>query len=178
MNKRRNEQLIILKLRAGDKDAYQELYNLYSDPIFKFIYFKVSDREQALDILQDVFVRFMEITDTERIVNIRAYLYRIARNLIIDHYKQSDKQKLVELDDTHELKSTFGKEATEARLDLDILIKATFRLKPLWREIILLKYIKGLDYDEIAIIVQKSKTYVRVNLHRAITELKKILKEF
>jgi len=174
MNKR-TEQLIILKLQGGDPEAYSDIYKQYSVSLLRFIYFRVSDKELARDLMQEVFTRFIEVADKERITNIRAYLYRIARHLVIDFYKTSSRQVTVKLDKTGELKSMIGQEATEARLDLEIVIKAADNLKPVWREIVILKFIEGLEHEEIAAVIKRSVNYVRVNLHRAMKELKKQL---
>ena len=82
----RSEQLIILKLQSGDPEAYTELYKKYYKPIYRFIYFRVTNEEVAEDIMQEVFLKFIEVADNQRITNARAYLYKTAKNLVINFY--------------------------------------------------------------------------------------------
>jgi RNA polymerase sigma-70 factor, ECF subfamily len=174
---KRTEQLIILKLKSGDPEAYSDLYNEYSNALLEYIFYRVSDRELAKDILQEVYTRFIEVLDKEHITNIKAYLYKIAKNLVIDFYRSSGKQTTISLDQTAEVQSILGKESTEAKLDLEIVIKAVDRLKPMWREIIILRIIEGHEFDDIAEILGKSKSYIRVNLHRALKELTQLFEQ-
>jgi RNA polymerase sigma-70 factor (ECF subfamily) len=175
--KKRSEQIIILKLQSGDRDAYSILYKEYSEALLRFIYFRVTDQELAKDLMQEVFARFIEIVDKEHITNVRAYLYRIAQNLVIDHYKKSDKQPTVSLEQAKDTKAAENKESIEAEIDLNMVIEKMEVLKPLWRDLITLKIINGLEYDEISDIVGKSENYIRVNLHRALKELNRLLEE-
>lgn len=174
---KRTEQLIILKLQSGDPEAYTLLYKEYSEPLLRFIYFRVTDQETASDLMQEVFTRFIEVIDKEHITNVRAYLYRIAQNLVVDHYRKTSKQPVIGLDQADEVQALQGKESIEAEIDLEIIIEQTKNLKPLWRDLIILKIINGLEYEEISEIVGKSSNYIRVNLHRALKELQKSLEE-
>lgn len=174
---KRTEQLIILKLQSGDPDAYSILFKEYSKPLLRFIFFRVTDQETANDLMQEVFTRFIEVADKERITNIRAYLYRIAQNLVIDHYRKTAKQHTVGLDQAQETQATESKESIEAEIDLEIIIEKTKDLKPLWRDLIILKIINGLEYEEVSDIVGKSMNYIRVNLHRALKELQRLMDE-
>ena len=173
---KRTEHLIILKLQSGDEEALVDLYKEYEEPIFRFIYFRVSDRELAKDITQDVFAKFLEVANKERITNLKAYLYRIAKNLVIDNYRKQGKQQMVSLDQTAEVKTILGKESMEAKIDLEIAIKAVDQLKPMWREIIILRLVEGFEYEDIADVLGKSENYIRVNLHRALNAVNEIIK--
>jgi len=173
----RSEQLIILKLQSGDPEAYTELYKKYYKPIYRFVYFRVSNEDVAEDIMQEVFLKFIEVADNQRITNARAYLYKTAKNLVIDFYREQGKVVKVSLEDVGELVSILGQSLTESKIDLEIAHKAIFKLKDQWRDLILLRYVEGLEYEEIAEIFSKSQSYIRVNLHRARKELKKIFEQ-
>ena len=171
--KAENEKLILTRLKSGDKEAYSEIYYLYVDAIFRFIYFRTGSRETAEDLTQEVFLKFIEIVDKEHITQIRPYLYRIARNLVIDHYKKTNNNIQIEKVEYKLIEE--GK--TEADAELVITQKALFRLKEEWRELIIMKHVDGLSHNEIAKVLGKSNVYIRVNLHRAIKALKNILEE-
>lgn len=174
---KRTEQLIILKLKSGDPEAYSDLYNEYSDALLQYIYYRVSNRELAKDLLQEVFTRFIAAVDKERIIYLRAYLYKIARNLIINFYRTSANQQVVSIDKIAEVQSILGKESIEARIDLEIVIKQIENLKPIWQEIVNLRIIEDLEYEEVSEILGKSQNYIRVNLHRALKELAQLFEQ-
>lgn len=171
--KDKNEKLILIRLKGGDKEVYSEIYELYVDSIFRFIYFRTGNKEIAEDLTQEVFLRFIEIVDKEHITQIRPYLYKIARNLVIDHYKQVKND--VQIEKVDYILTEEGKTETDA--ELVITQKALFKLKEEWRELIIMKHVNGLSHNEIAKVLGKSNVYIRVNLHRAIKALKNILEE-
>ncbi len=173
MKAEKNEKLILTRLKSGDKEAYSEIYYLYVDAIFRFIYFRTGSKETAEDLTQEVFLKFIEIVDKEHITQIRPYLYRIARNLVIDHYKKTNNNVQIEKVEYKLIEE--GK--TEADAELVITQKALFRLKEEWRELIIMKHVDGLSHNEIAKVLGKSNVYIRVNLHRAIKALKNILEK-
>src|SRR6266566_458854 len=79
-----------------EEQLFIQVYDQFADAIFRHCWFRVSDRERAKDLTQETFVKVWKILDRgESVENMRAYLYRIANNLIIDHYR---KKKDVSLD--------------------------------------------------------------------------------
>ena len=75
--KKRTEQLIILKLQSGDEEALTDLYHEYAEPIFRFILFRVGNNAAvAEDMMQEVFTKFIEVADRERLTHVQAYLYK------------------------------------------------------------------------------------------------------
>ena len=173
----RTEQIIILKLQSGDADAYIDIYKQYAKPIYRYIYFRIGNEEQAEDLMQDVFLKFIEVADKERITKLKAYLYKIAKNLIIDFYREQAKVVKIDIAKMQELVSSLGQSATESRIELEMMGQAIIKLKDQWQELIFLRYIEGLEYEEMAEMLNKSENYIRVNLHRARKELNKLFKE-
>lgn len=177
------EKLLIYQVsKHKDPEAYSGLYDLYVDDIFRFIFYKVSNREQAEDFTSEVFLRTWQQLQKadEEIKNIKALFYRIARNLIIDHYRREAKQKTVSLED----QATDGLELAgdedlleEIQLTGDkvMLAKALQELKEEYREMIVLRYINEFSVDEIAEITGKTKGTIRVIIHRGIKALREIL---
>ena len=94
MNSNLKEKYFFLKLRvAKDPDAFGELYNIYVDQIFRFIYFKVSRKEEAEDLTAEVFLKTWQYINEEKakkIDNLKAFLYQTARNSVIDFYRKKN----------------------------------------------------------------------------------------
>lgn len=155
------------QLKRGDQEAYTDLYNEHAQSIYRFVYFRVGSQEVAEDIMQETFLKFIDVIDTAHVTNVRAYLYRIARNLVTDLYRKKSQQEVVDIDAAYDLESMQGHLQMEAGIDLQMMARAIEHLKPLWREIITLRHIESLSYKEIASVIGHSSAYVRVNLHRA-----------
>ncbi len=162
-----NDKHILERLKRGDKEAYTDLYNSHANSIYRFVYFRVGSKEIAEDIMQETFLKFIDLVDLVRVTNMRAYLYRIARNLISDSYRSKSKQEVVAIEAAYDVESVRGPESIEANVDLQMISKALKDVRPEWREIIILRHVESLSYKEIAQIMGKTSAYVRVNLHRA-----------
>lgn len=176
------EKFLIYKVRQHkDADAFGKLYDYYVDRIFRFIYFKVSSREEAEDLTSEVFLKTWEYINktTSKIQNFNALIYRVARNAVIDHYRVKSRD-LGETDE-EQMKKIQDKRNIEEEVNLKITVagveKHLSRLKETYREVIVLRYIEELTVPEIAEIMGKNKANVRVLLHRGLQTLKDIAKE-
>lgn len=154
---------------------FSQIYDDYIDRIYRFIFFKVNSQEIAEDLSSETFLRCWEKfrQNQSQIENPQAFLYQIARNLIIDHYRQKDRAQFVSSDyvpitdprtDLEE-KSLFSS-------DLETIKASLANLKSDYQEIIIWHYIDDLSINEIAKMLNKSEGAVRVTLHRALKSLK------
>jgi RNA polymerase sigma-70 factor, ECF subfamily len=172
------EEELLVQIRKGDREAFEQIYDIYSGKIYRFIYFKVSSREIAQDLTSDCFLKTFEhfIERSAELVNIRAFLYRVARNLVIDHYRGKDKEplKLNEaidyiVEDLHEKIEL----QVDREKDLQQVATSLLNLKAEWQELILLRYVEDYSIAEVAEIINKKPGTVRVALHRALQTLKR-----
>lgn len=155
---------------------FVEMYDQYADAIYRFALFKVSDRELAWDIAQECFLRMWRQMQDEKkeIKNQKALLFTIARHLIIDHWRQKEKQRTIDIeevaftlgDDKDLHRQSMLKEETEA------IMRQLDKLSAHQKEILVLRYTEDLPFYDIAKITGKSLISVRVEAHRAIKKLK------
>ncbi len=173
------EQVLLLKIRHGDAAAYAEIYDTFVSAIFRYINFRVANEEIAQDLTSDTFLKVWErlTSDTEiKVRNIRAYLYQVARNLIADHYRQQQPLLLEDLAEELDNNSETTEVHLERQATLAEIEQALKKLKPLYQEVIILIYIEGLSIKEAAAILDKTSGATRVLLHRALNQLKSLLK--
>jgi|SRR3990167_9045478 len=175
------EKLLLLRLKKKDPEAFAQIYDLYVTPIYRFIYFKVATRQDAEDLTSEVFLKIWQyITETDEIIeNLRALLYRTARNLVIDSYRQKARRDITQ--DT-EILNTIQDERQqnflsqiEAGFEMKNIEKVLRQMKDDYREIIILRFLEELSISEIAKILDKSKGSIRVILHRALKVARQLL---
>lgn len=169
-------QKLVAGARRGDKEAVGKLYDTFLDAVYRFVFFRVGAREDAEDITEAVFVSVFEhIRDyKDKGLPFEAWIYRIARNKIIDHYR-SHKQK-VSLDEAVEKPSEESVEHNVVtKLTNEYVMKFLKSLPESYQEIIILKYIEEKTNDEISELLDKPLAHVRVLQSRALQKLRSIV---
>jgi len=153
---------------------YAKIYDRYVKKIYRFIFLKVNSPEVAEDLTSEVFLRGWEsFKSGEKIENIQAFLYQIARNLVTDFYREKGRAQVISAEwEMIDLRKTPEEKALLSS-DLKIVREALDRIPDSQREVIILRYVNDLSIKEIAQILDKSEEAVRVSLHRALQALKK-----
>lgn len=156
---------------------FSDFYDAYVDKIYRFAYLRVNSQEIAQDITADAFTRFWEQckTNYEGIENPRAFLYAIAKNLIIDYWRGKDKNNIITAD-ISELTIADAKtdlvKTSQINSDIELVRRALSELKEDHQNAIIWRYLDGLEIQEIAQLLGKTEANTRVLLHRALKELK------
>lgn len=186
MNKIRQDKKLFFRLKKKDKDAFIEAYDLYADDIYRFVFFKIGHDEEAKDLTSAVFLKvwnYAQSRGLDESKSLRAFIYKTARNLIIDHYRQL-RETEARLDDTERVleemlvdeKQDLEKQS-EILSDMEMVREGLTKLKDEYREIILLRFIDELSFAEISEVTGKAAGNVRVLTFRALQALKEILEE-
>lgn len=171
---------------AGEELSAQFLkaYDLYSDAIFRHCFFRLSDRERAVELTQETFTRAWDyLSQGKEIRSMKPFLYRVASNLIVEEYR---KHKTSSLDAMLEEEMTGESGIPELRDDesaerlIDALDgKRAFavlgELPAPYREVIVLRFVDGLSPKEIAAFLDERENTVSVRIHRALARLKQII---
>lgn len=153
------EQDYILAFQKGSFDAFGNLYELYVDAIYAFILRKTGERELAEDLCSQVWMKAMkalERFETQEGASFKSWIYRIAQNTIIDYYRAKKEQ--VDIDEIAEI--GFHENIAELIDNKDRLKQVELfleTLKPLEREIVILRVWDDLSYKEIAEITGKTQ---------------------
>jgi RNA polymerase sigma-70 factor, ECF subfamily len=176
---RLNEDTLVARAVAGDTDAFGELYRLHLDAIYRYIVVRVSNPTDAEDLVGQVFLKAWEALPgyQQRGIRFSSWLYQIAHNLVIDHYRAQKPLQPASLSDHDQLESNRA-----ATLDQVIeaeqsaaLATAVAQLPVEQQQVILLRFVRELDYTEVARVLDKSKGACRVIQHRALTALSRML---
>jgi RNA polymerase sigma-70 factor (ECF subfamily) len=159
-------------------EAFMQYYEKYADDIFRFCMVKTSNRDQALDLTQETFMKFWEyLVDGNDVSNHRALLYRIANNLVIDSYRKKKDVLVEKYTDTplQEELTDEPQKRMEDMIDGERAVLLLHHLPETTREILTLRFLDDLSVSEIASIVNRDSKTVSVYLHRGIKKLQEIL---
>lgn len=155
---------------------FLEAYERHADAIFRYCYYRVYDREKALDLAQETFTRvWKHLTEGNIIKNLRAFLFTTARNLIIDSSRRRRELSLDELKENGFEPSADACEHQAMQIDVKHAIIKLQELKEEYREAVYMRYVEGLKPREIAEITGESQNIISVRIHRGVKQLKTLL---
>jgi RNA polymerase sigma-70 factor (ECF subfamily) len=167
------------------KKHFIELYHKEADSIFRFCIIRVSDREVAIDITQDVFMSYWNyLLEGKKVISGRALLFAITRNSIIDWYRKKKNislERIIKEDGLNFFKSEGeflidkASNKAETLAEVKLFIEKINKIDPIYREEVYLRFIEELTPKEIAIILEKPVTTVSVHVHRGLDQLRKLL---
>lgn len=167
----------LLKLaRQFDPATLASIYDTFSPGLYRYAMRLTYDQDLAEECVAETFSRFLQSLSSRKGPQnyLQAYLYRIAHNWIVDHYRR----KPIEPDQLDEKQADNGL-SPEEQLGFTIqnfsLRKALFTLSPDQQKVIALKYLEGLENIEVARILEKPVGAVKSLQHRALSNLKKII---
>ena len=150
-------------------------YDAHADAIFRHCYFKTGERELAQDLTQDVFLKAWSYMQRQHpILNMRAFLYRLADNLVIDWYRKRKSPSLdVLLDAGFEPAGADSK--IEEQTEVSLVLAKLRELGEDDQKLITWRFVEDLSPGEIAEILDESENTVSVRLHRAVKRLRALL---
>ena len=171
---------LVKRAQKGDNGAFAGLYEAFHAKIYRYVYFKVSDRVEAEDLTEEVFLRMLESINSFKWQGypFSSWLFRIAHNRIIDHYRKKGRRRTVELDDAGSVvgASTDDMDRNlEVRLSIEQVDVAMRGLTQLQKEVITLRFAGGLSIAETADAMGKKDNAVKALQHAAIKKLRTIL---
>ncbi len=162
------------------KKIFSKIYDQYVAKIYRFIFLKVNSKEIAQDLTSETFLKAWE-SFKKRTLNIehrtidnpKAFLYQIAKNLIIDYYREKGKVQLVSAQSLPIVDPRMNlEERAMINSDLELVKKAILNLKDEYQDAIIWYYLEGYSVSEIAKILDKSEPATRMLISRAIKNLR------
>lgn len=159
-------------------ETFKKIYEENSDIIFRFSLTRVSNREQALDITQETFLRLWKsLLEGKEVLNNKAFLFAIAHNLIIDWYR---KKKSISLDsmidgekDSYDLPDGKTADNIELKAEGRYLMDKINELAPIYKDPVYLRFIEDMSPQEIGNILNISANAAGVRINRGLEELRK-----
>ena len=176
LNHIENEGLV-KRAVGGDSEAFGELYSTYLDKIYRYVFYQVKDKTAAEDITEEVFIKAWKAIKSckGKEQTFLPWLFRIAHNHIIDTFRKKKRELSVEMETVADV---FDQRLeVEAKLERQQLLKVIGRLTPNQRQVIILKFLEGLDNSQIGRVMHRSQGAIRVLQMRALATLRQTLEK-
>ncbi|MBE0408366.1 MAG: sigma-70 family RNA polymerase sigma factor [Anaerolineales bacterium] len=170
---------LLKKAQSGEADAFGELYERYSQAIFRFLFSHVDNRLDAEDLTEEVFLKVWRSLSSYRDqgVPFLAFLFKIARNTMIDHYRRAGKkEQSLSIEETSlQHKGTDPGEEAISNLEHAEIRQVLNQLRDDYRMVLILRFISDLTPEETAHTMGRTAGAVRVLQHRAINAARDLL---
>lgn len=172
---------LVHNAQQGDVEAVGELYDRHHERIFRYIWARVRDQVTAEDLTGDVFARMVTALNGYRpgSVPFTAWLYRIAHNLVIDHYRKENVTMSVPLYYADSMSGSQDNPTTvvEQQLTLERVHQALQTIDQTQQEVVVLRFLAGLSLHEVAHTLDKSVAAVKALQYRGLSALRVALKQ-
>ncbi len=172
----KSESDLISLATEGNSEAFGILYEKYIDQIYNYIYFRTSNGKDAEDICSRVFLRALRHIERyeDRGYPFSAWLYRIAHNLVVNWYRDSDRTDEVPLAEQYPPPTVDGtvEERIEMQDEEDRLMAIINSLPDDRKELLILKHVEGLTNFEIGEIMDRTEGAVKALYHRTLESLR------
>jgi RNA polymerase sigma-70 factor, ECF subfamily len=170
------EDVVLTRASLGDKDAFGELYEHYTERIFNYVYYRTGNVHDAEDLTARVFQRAMSHIHsyTDRGVPFSAWLYRIAHNLVANWHRDRSRKQEIPIDDLPVLPARGDHpETTLVRTEeQDALLRLIRQLPPERQTLLILKFVENLSNSEVGQIMGRSEGAVKSLYHRTLLALR------
>ena len=178
---------LVDKARSGDEKAFATLVNKYQSQIYNFAYRYCNDRQEAEDLAQEVFIKaYRNLAGFRGDAKFRTWLYQITKNQAINRVRMLSRRLKLRFSgyansdgddpiDRVECERPGQQDIIEGREEQKVVQRAILRLNPTFRVALILRDIEDLSYEEISTILELPEGTVKSRIHRARSELKKLL---
>lgn len=179
---------LVTRSQNKDKEAFSRLFDFYYDKIIKYVFRRTLNVEYSKDITSNVFLKVLDNIEGFKwkngINSFNGWIFKIATNEVNQYFRKQNRYKLI-IDDP-DIRFNLKDESNlsleiEKKIDNDkyliILSKAIKELKPIYQDILHLRYFEEMPYNEISEVLKKKESTVRVYARRAIEELGKVLEK-
>jgi RNA polymerase sigma-70 factor (ECF subfamily) len=172
----KDEQLI-KKAQRGDPNAFGDLYENHAPAIFRYLYIHLDSQMDAEDLTGEVFLKAWQSLPkyTQRGVPFRAFLFRIARNALVDHYRQHNRLEPKDPEDMDGYSAQGISEPIEvvsSRIEHQNILQVIRKLRNDYQSVLTLRFISELSPEETAQVMDRSVGAIRVLQHRALAALR------
>lgn len=173
-----DEAALLDRIRQYDQAALAQVYDDYYDRIYRYVYRFVGQVAAAEDLTANVFLRLLNAvrSGNQPRTNLLAWLYRVAHNLVVDIFRRGPAAEELELTEWLEGYEPDLTGIVEQKLQMERVRRALLDLTPAQQQVIVLKFMEGLESTEVAAILNKTEGAIDALQHRALLALRQALR--
>jgi RNA polymerase sigma factor (sigma-70 family) len=174
-----DEAMLVQRAIRHDPEAFGRLYDIHIDRVYRHIHYRVGNQQDAEDLTQQVFLKAWQSIPRykETASPFIAWLMTISHNLVVDFYRTRKDKAYVEAEILADGPASSPEQAAETSLEQQRLRRAILRLGSDEQQVVILRFMEGFQFAEIASVLKKKEGNVRVILHRALVKLRTILEK-
>lgn len=171
------ERKLIEAARQGDAHAFGGLYDLHAERVYRHIVYRVGNRPDAEDLTQQTFLKAWKAVPRYKVTDASfiAWLLKIAHNTVISYFRSRREHSPLEALPVDPAEESQPHDELERRYHQALVRRAMTRLKPEQQQVVALRYLEEMSYEDIACLLGKSEANLRVILHRALKALHALL---
>lgn len=168
---------LLQRVQEYESSALGEIYDRYAGRIYSYLYYRLGDAHLAEDLTGTVFVKMLEAIQTSKSWNVSfsGWLYRIAHNLVVDHFRRREQDRPVALDERLTTREADPARVVEQEMEHERLRRAISQLTDEQALVVTLKFADGLSNAEVASIMGKTEGAIKSMQFRAMASLRRIL---
>ena len=162
---------------VGDSGAFGRLYDIFADRIYRHIYYRTSNVEDARDLTQEVFAKAWQVLPRYKHTKtpFLGWLFTISHNRVIDYYRTKKDYTYLNNEIAMEDSERSTEKLVEAQFTQQEVRRAILQLPEDQQQVILMSFIEGFEYNEIAAALNKTEGNIRVIIHRGLKKMREIL---
>jgi RNA polymerase sigma-70 factor (ECF subfamily) len=174
-----DEAELVQRAVGHDPEAFGRLYDMHIDRVYRHIYYRVGNEQDAEDLTQQVFLKaWQAIHRYKKTASpFIAWLMTISHNLVVDSYRTKKDTAYLEGEVLVDGPASSPERAAEASFEQQRLRRAILKLRSDEQQVVILRFIEGFEFAEIASVLKKKEGNIRVILHRALVKLRNILEK-
>jgi len=170
---------LLERAKRWDEEALVEVFDRYAPAIYRYVYRRVGDGQTAQDLMAETFHRLLDALrrGAGPRTHLSAWLYRVAHNLVVDHYRRQPADPVVALDSVDPAGGALEERVLIERERAARVRAALRQLTPLQQQVILLRYLEGMSLEDVAQVLERTVGSVKALQHRAIRSLQRLLED-
>lgn len=166
--------LLVKRAIKGDREAFEDLINMYFDRLYKEAYLRCKHEEDAKEVVQETIYKvYKNIKDLKEPKYFKTWVSKILINVCNDYLRKNGMIDL-EHDENDYVKKVHNDDEVEIKIDL---YNAMDELEDKYKDVIILRYIEDLKVEEISKILERPANTIKTHIRKAIKEMKNLLKE-
>lgn len=175
-----DQDQLLARAKQCDVDALGELYDRYSAKIYAYIFYHVGNQELAEDLTAGVFIKMLNAVCSSKAWqnSFSGWLYRIAHNMVVDHFRRSSQRQVLPLDEHLVAAEEDPVSTAERTLTGKLLNEALLYLTEEQRLVIIYKFCEGFSNLQVAKLMGKTEGAIKSLQYRALASLRRYLEEY